>query len=202
MPPRFVYFDLGKVLLDFDADVMCRQMADVAGLDPDRVRQVLFEGRLQQQYELGQISSRQFYETFCRETGTRPAYESLAAAASDIFHLKEDMVPVVTQLCGAGHRLGILSNTCESHWEHCRRQFPILSEAFGVFALSYQIGAMKPDSAIFLAAAARAGVAPQEVFFTDDAPGHVAGARAAGFDAAQYLSTPQLIAELCARGLQ
>jgi putative hydrolase of the HAD superfamily len=71
---------------------------------------------------------------------------------------------------------------------------------FEVHALSYRIGAAKPEPAIFAAAAELAGVAPQEVFFTDDLPRHVAGARAAGFDAVQYTSTPQLVAELRARG--
>ncbi len=201
MPLRFLYFDLGKVLLDFDVAVMCRQMADVAGVTPECVRQVVFDVPLQRRYEMGQITSRQFHETFCRQTGSCPAYESLALAASDIFQLKTDVVPVVAQLRAAGHRLGILSNTCENHWEHCRRRFPILNQAFDVFALSYQVGSMKPDSAIFLAAAERAGVAPQEIFFTDDIEGHVAGARAVGFDAVQFVSVAQLATDLHARGL-
>lgn len=198
---RFFYFDLGKVLLDFDVAVMCRQMADVAGISPQRVQQVVFDEHLQRQYELGQISDQQFYEAFCRQTGARPAYEALSLAASDIFQLKPDVAPVVRQLRAAGHRLGILSNTCASHWELCRQRFPILTEAFDVFALSYQVGAMKPDPAFFLAAAQRAGMAPQEIFFTDDIAVHVAGARAVGFDAVQFSCAEQLAAELRARGI-
>jgi HAD superfamily hydrolase (TIGR01509 family) len=200
--PEFLYFDLGKVLVDFNVERMFRQMGEVAGIEPGRVEAAVFADGLQRQYELGQISAREFYEAFCRKTGTRPDYESLEQAGSDIFKLIPSMLPVVTQLGQAGYRMGILSNTCESHWEHCTRRFRIIAEAFCVHVLSCRIGAAKPDAAIFRAAAEMAGCRPQEIFFVDDLPDHVAGARAVGFDAVQYTSTPELVAELCRRGLR
>ena len=202
MQPKFIYFDLGKVLLDFDIWQMYRQMAGVAGLDPAKVREVVFEHKLQGEYETGRISSREFYETFCRQTGTRPDYQSLATAASDIFTLNLSMLPVVAQLAETGAGLGILSNTCENHWEHCRRRFRIVAEGFSVYALSYRIGAAKPQQAIYRAAAELAGHPADEIFFVDDMAEHVAGARAAGFDAVQYTSTPELVAELRKRGMR
>ena len=202
MPPQFLYFDLGKVLVDFTVERMLRQVARVAGIDEDRVKDVLFDGKLQRQYESGKITSRQFYEAFCEETGTRPDHDALAHAGSDIFELIPSMLPVVTQLREAGYRLGILSNTCEIHWEHCTRRFPIVVEGFHVHALSYRIGACKPDAEIFHAAAELAGHAPDEIFFVDDLPEHITGAKAAGFDAVQYTSTRQLVADLRARGVR
>ncbi len=44
MPPKFIYFDLGKVLVDFSVERMCRQLGQVAGVDADRVAEVVFEG--------------------------------------------------------------------------------------------------------------------------------------------------------------
>ena len=202
MQPTFLYFDLGKVLVDFEVDQMFRQLGEVAGIAPDRVRQVVLGGLLQQQYETGQISGPEFYDAFCRQTGTRPDYDALRRAGSEIFELKTSMVPVVAQLCQAGYRLGVLSNTCESHWEFCTRRYRILTELFAVHALSYEIGVAKPAAAIFHAAAELAGVRPEEIFYTDDSPQHVAGARAVGFDAVQYTSTPQLAADLRCRGVQ
>jgi HAD superfamily hydrolase (TIGR01509 family) len=71
-----------------------------------------------------------------------------------------------------------------------------------IHALSYRIGACKPDVAIFRRAAELAGQRPQDIFFTDDLAENVAGAKAAGFDAVQYTSTPQLVAELRQRGIR
>lgn len=202
MPPEFLYFDLGKVLLDFDHRDMFRQMGEVAGIDADRVREVLFEGELQVEYELGRLSTEEFYEAFCEKTGTRPDRDALALAANDIFELNLSMLPVVAQLQHAGYRLGILSNTCWSHWEHCKRRFRIVADGFEVHALSCEIHAAKPDAAMYRAAAELAGVACEEMFFTDDNPDNVAGACAAGVDALQYTSTPELAAELRKRGIR
>ncbi|MFH1923105.1 MAG: HAD family phosphatase [Planctomycetota bacterium] len=200
--PSFLYFDLGKVLANFDVGRMYRQVGDVAGIEPERVREVLFRGGLQKESELGRISEQDFYEAFCERTGTRADRQSLELAGSDIFALNEDILPVVAGLDRAGYRLGILSNTCRSHWKHCARRFPVLTESFRVYALSYEIRAAKPDAAIFRAAAELAGVPPEEIFFTDDIAENVDGARAAGFDAVEYTSASELAAELRRRGLR
>lgn len=202
MPPKFLYFDLGKVLVDFDIEQMYRQVGEASGVDPARVREVLFEGQLQKQHELGQISSRELYEAFCRQTGTRPDYDELVRAASDIFEINTSILPVVSQLQETGHRLGILSNTSRDHWEHCRRRFYIVAEAFPIHTLSYEVHAAKPDPAIYQAAAERAGTAPRDIFFVDDIAENVAGALAAGFDAIHYTSATALATELRRRGLR
>jgi FMN phosphatase YigB (HAD superfamily) len=202
MQPKFIYFDLGRVLVDFDSESMCRQVAEVAQVPTDRVRDVIFDHGLQRRYERGQISTRDFYETFCQRTGTRPDYDALILAASDIFALIPSMVPVVTTIHRAGHRVGLLSNTCEAHFELCKRKFSQLMGLFEVYALSYELGTSKPEAAMFLGAAELAGVPPEDIFFTDDIPEHVAGARAVGFDAVQYTSTPKLLDELHVRGVE
>jgi FMN phosphatase YigB (HAD superfamily) len=119
MADRFLYFDLGNVLLNFDHRLACRQMAEVSGVDPERVWQFVFETDLELRYEAGEITTDQFYETFCRETGTRPDRAALIDAAAAIFELNLSIVPLVTQLAAAGHRMGVLSNTNEIHWEYC-----------------------------------------------------------------------------------
>lgn len=200
--PSFFYFDLGNVLVLFTVERMCRQMAEVAGTDPERVHQLVFHSGLQRQFELGQIGEAEFYDRFCQGLGRSVDRQALVAAACDIFTLNVTVVPVLAGLCQAGYRLGILSNTCPAHWEHCRRRFRLLEEMFSVHALSYWLGAMKPDAAIFRAAAELAHTAPEDIFYTDDVPGHVAGARAVGFDAVPYTDTPTLAAELRRRGVR
>jgi FMN phosphatase YigB (HAD superfamily) len=199
---KFLYFDLGRVLFHFSIDRMCRQMADVAGIKPEAVRSALFEGDLQQRYEQGKITSPEFHEAFCRTTGICTDRAALTLAGSEIFEINVSMLPVVSQLRAAGHRLGILSNTCEGHWEYCLARYRILAEDFQVYALSYRIGGVKPQPEIYMEAARLAGVRTEEIFFTDDLEANVQGALAAGFDAVQYTSTSQLTADLRARGIR
>ena len=113
----------------------------------------------------------------CAATGSRPAFAALAAAASEIFWLNLPMLPVVAQLQQAGYRMGVLSNTCALHWDYCVGHYRVVAEGFAVHALSFRIGAVKPEAAIFHAAAELAGVRPEEIFYVDDMPQHVAGAR-------------------------
>ena len=199
--PKFIYFDLGMVLVTFSIERMCRQMGLAAGVDQELVRQVVFGGDLQSSYERGLLSTRDFYDAFCRQTGARPDYDALCTAASDIFELSAPMLPIVSGLEQTGWRLGILSNTCECHWRHCLGRYRVIEESFEVHALSYELGAAKPDPAIFRKAAELARVAPEEIFYTDDVPGHVAAARAVGYDAVLFTGPAELAAELDRRGV-
>jgi HAD superfamily hydrolase (TIGR01509 family) len=201
MHPKFFYFDLGNVMVDFAVAQMLRQMGDVAGIEPAQVLAVVMESGLQRQYELGQLSMREFYEGFCAQIRKRPDFDALMRASNEIFSLNPAVAEVVRALHRSGYRLGILSNTCPNHWEYCMQQFPVLRECFAVPVLSYEVHARKPDAAIFQVAAELAGHAPHEIFFTDDILEHVVGARAVGFDAVQYTSAPELIAEVRKRGV-
>jgi len=197
----FLYFDLGKVLLEFSVPRMCQQIGAVAGVTVERVKEVVFDSHLQGRYERGEITTEEFCEAFCKLTGAKVDWAALTLAASDIFELNTSMLPVIGQLQAAGHRMGILSNTCAGHWAYCWARFRLLQEAFSVYALSYELKAAKPDLTIYLEAARLAGVTPSEVFYTDDLLVNVEGARAAGFDAVLYSSTPQLIRDLHERKL-
>ena len=150
MPPKFIYFDLGQVLLHFDRQRQCQQMAEVAGCSPEVVHRVVFDDGLHWKYEAGELTSQQFYEAFCRQTDTRPPLEALLHANSDIFRMNPTIAALVAALEGAGHRLGVLSNTCESHWNLVTHgRYGILPGAFKQFVLSYEVGASKPDERIF-----------------------------------------------------
>lgn len=202
MQPKFLYFDLGKVLVNFSTDKMLSQVGAAMGVPAETVRAAAFDSGLWRQHEAGQLSDGQFYEAFCAAVGRRPEYSALAAAATEIFDLNWPMLPIVTQLRQAGCAMGILSNTCAMHWDYCTDRYRVVAEGFPVHALSYRIGAVKPDSAIFHAAADLAGVRPEEVFFVDDMAEHVTGARAVGFDAVQFTSPAALAVELRNRGIR
>ena len=89
------------------------------------------------------------------------------------------------------------------HWQWIVAQnYGLVPRYFGTHALSFEIGAIKPDRDIYLAAAEMANVAPEQVFYLDDIAGHVDGALQAGFDAVQFLSASELVEELNQRGLR
>jgi len=199
-PPRFIYFDLGNVLLTFDHDLACAAMGRLANAPADRVHAALFEDGLEHAYERGEISTEQFYQRLCESLGARPDKAALLHAASDMFAINAPVVPLVTGLFSAGWRPGVLSNTCEAHWNLVTDgRFRMMNDLFGVTALSFRIGAMKPEPVIFTAAAELAGAPPEDIFFVDDRAENVAAAREAGFDAVLFTTAATLTAELRAR---
>lgn len=203
MAIQFLYFDLGGVLLNFSHARMCRQIAQVAGVETELVRHALFDTGLEIDYERGDIGTAEFYERICQQIERRPPLSQLAVAASDIFEVNVSTCGVLASLWGAGYRLGLLSNTNELHYNFfADGRYSLIPKPFETLALSFRIGAVKPEAKIYHAAAELAGVAPAEIFFVDDVLGNVEGARDAGFDAVQYVSTSQLVRDLRARGLR
>jgi len=202
MPPAFVYFDLGNVIATFDRERAFRGMAAVCGADASRVRAAVMDG-LQADLERGTIEWPAFHAEFSRRTGTRSDPGALAAAAAEMFELNVGILPVVAALQRRRIPIGILSNTCDLHWRHLLgRGWGILPGGFRPVILSYEIGASKPEPAIFERAAERAGTPPERIFFCDDLPEHVAAARAAGWDAELFTSAPRLADQLARRGMR
>src|SRR5207244_11262040 len=160
----------------------------------------LFEDGFHWAYERGDVTREQFYSRFCESVGARLDIDQLEAAGNDIFELNAPIVGLVGKLFAAGHRLGVCSNTTPSHWGHCASRFGILKTMFAIQALSYRLGAMKPDPKFYVAATGVADMLPPHILFADDRPDNVAAAAAAGWDAVRFESVSQLNEALRERG--
>jgi putative hydrolase of the HAD superfamily len=205
MRPEFIYFDFGNVICFFDHHLAARQAAEVAGIAEDKAWEVIFgqPSGLEWKYEAGQLNDEQFYDAFCEATGTRPDVAKFHHANADIFRLNLEIVPLIAHLEDSGIPLGILSNTCNSHWQLATDgRFAILPGAFKKLVLSYKVGAIKPDPRMFIAAIETAGVPPEKIFYTDDIAGHVEAARKAGIDAVLFTGVDALEQELLKRGVR
>jgi putative hydrolase of the HAD superfamily len=208
MKPAFLYFDLGNVLLSFSHDQMCRQMAEVAGVSAEAVREVLFSQpktggghSVQWRFERGDLNALAVYENFCEELGVRPDQEKLAAAGCNIFHEMPESIALVQRLAAARVPLGIMSNTNPIDWGFITSgAFPVINRCFERYVLSFEVRAMKPDQAIYEHAVRLAGAPAREVFFTDDRPENVAGAIDAGLNAVLFTTPAELACELKRRG--
>lgn len=211
MTPQVLYFDLGNVLLSFSHERMCRQMADVAGVSAERIREAVFGADMsavQWQYEEGRISSDDYYEGICRQLGCRPERRPFEHAACDIFAPIDETWRLVERLAAAGQRLAILSNCNLLHWRFVTGgRFPLLRDAstagvpFAWCVTSFEAGSMKPDRGIYDIAIERAGVPAAAIFFVDDRPENVAAACALGIDAVVYENPVKLVDELRRRGV-
>ena len=204
MGVRFLYFDLGNVLLFFDHRRAAVQLAKAAGADADTVYDFVFRGDLNARCDAGDVDAAEFCDLFRRRFPGPATNAELIRAASDIFRVNPGMKNLLSRLEAAGLRLGLLSNTCDMHydWFAAPRRYVPIDSAFEVVVLSCRLRRLKPDPTIYLEAARLAEVAPEEVFYVDDLPANVDGARQAGFDAVRYTTPAEYARDLRRRGIR
>lgn len=202
MTPQLLLFDVGNVLLFFDHRLACRQLAELVDMEEQQIWDLVFESGFELKYERGEMSSDEFYDSFCKMIDARPSFADVAFASSAIFRVNPAVHAIAAQLEAMGYRLGLLSNTSEMHWNYFSDgRYNIIPRIFDLAVLSFQVDALKPDRAIYKKAAEMAGLEPSEIFFVDDIAGHVEGARTAGVDAVQYTTPSALVADLRERGI-
>jgi putative hydrolase of the HAD superfamily len=107
------------------------------------------------------------------------------------------MVAWLHALAAAGVPTAILSNMARDTWELLGPQF----DGVGCLTLSFEIGAAKPEPAIYLRCLESLGVEPGEALFVDDRRENVEAARVLGIDAVLFEGEDPLAAELERRGL-
>ena len=197
----YLYFDLGKVLFDFDHKIGCQQVAAISGCSAEKVNSILFESGLEDSFETGQVDASEFHKQFCEASGGAPSLTDFLDACSNIFSMNTPMMPVIGQLAAVGFPMGILSNTCSAHWGYVFTRFRFLQNNFRDYILSYESQSMKPDPKIYQDAIKTANRPANEIFFIDDKPENVEGAIATGMDAVINTTAEQAIVDLHSRGV-
>lgn len=200
---KFLYFDMGNVIFYFDHHKAARQLAELHHSTEDAAWKFMFQDDLYMKFDRGDLNAAEVHREFCRRIGSDSPLADFEFALSNIFQINSSLIPLISQLDNLGYQLGILSNTCSSHWDFVNRHYSsIVQTFFSKFALSYEIGAIKPDKVIYEKAAEIAGVAPEEVFYCDDIAGHIEGAKKAGYNAVVFESTRKLADDMRAAGLR
>jgi putative hydrolase of the HAD superfamily len=191
---------MGNVLVHFSHETMCAQMGALCGLSAADVWPLLLTGGLQWEFERGRLTEDEFFRKFQEEVNCRLDADALRHAACDIFHLNEPIVPILKALKSSGRRLVLLSNTCVSHFEFIQERFGVL-QLFDDFVVSYRVGSIKPEPAIFEAALKAVRCEPAECFYTDDIAAYVNRARTFGLHAEVFTDADTLTAQLAELGV-
>jgi len=198
---RAIILDLGRVLVPFDFSRAYRVVSERAGIPPEEVRARILAANLIIPFESGQMEPAEFVRRLTRAIGVEIDYEEFCRVWSLIF-LPETLIPEDwVRSLRARYRTVLLSNTNSIHYAMLRANYAIL-EHFDAYVLSHEVGAMKPDPRIYVAAIEAARCPPQECFYTDDVAEFVEAGRAAGLDAVQFHNAEQLRAELSVRGIK
>ncbi len=181
-PPKVVVFDLGRVLLDFDYSIAARRIVARCNgsVDPDRF--FTDHAPLLCRYELGLVTTQQFYDEIRAVSGFSGARGEFGEYFADIFTEISPMVELHAALREKGFRTCIFSNTNDLAVTHIRRRFPFFSK-FDAYVYSYEHGAMKPDAKLYEVVERETGCWGNEIVYIDDRPENVTAGAARGWQA-------------------
>lgn len=175
MPPiRAVLFDLDGVIRHFDpahtAEVERRH-----GLDAGTIFRIAFAPAVLDLVTTGRISRRAWVDHVGIELENSDAAEEWSRQPT---RLDDGTLALVRELRATGIRTAVLTNGTDT--------IPAEIEALGIgehfeaIFNSAEIGWMKPDVRAFQHVLDALGLAPAEVFFTDDSPSKLVGAEDLG----------------------
>jgi glucose-1-phosphatase len=197
---KAIAFDLGNVLVKVDHGRFCRGLEELGGLNAAAVCAAVFETGLEQAYDKGKISSRDFYQGVIARFGLDLPYPLFCRLWCEIFAPMETMGEVVGQLA-ASYPLFLLSNTNELHFNYIREHYSPVLRPFRDLILSFEVGSRKPEPEIYRELVRRAGCAPGEILYLDDKLPFVAAAQAEGLQSWQFTSPAAFVGALKQSGL-
>ena len=197
---RALLFDLGDVIVGLDFPRAYRAAARLTGRSVEEIPELIGRTGLAKAYELGRITSREFHEKFSAAIGLHVSFEEFRALWGDMFGDGTLLPEPLFEQLRQNYRMLIVSNTNELHFEWIVEHYPLLRH-FDDYVLSYQVGSMKPDTAIFREAVRRAGRRPEECFFSDDKAENISAAARLGIDAVQFAGAAALEDQLKQHGV-
>jgi putative hydrolase of the HAD superfamily len=184
-------FDLGNVLLLYDHTPFYGKVAPRCR-QPEAMREAVRE-----HYRLSGIGRggdfAGFYEGISRSLGMDMPFGEFRLAWSDIFTANPPMIEVVRQ---APRPRFLLSNTDAIHAAWIRERFPEVFPLFDGCVLSNEVGAEKPEEAVYRQVERLSGAPADRHVFIDDVPAFVAAARALGWQAIQFSGVEDCVRRL------
>lgn len=188
---RHIVFDLGQVLIAYDAERPFRRLIPDA-----EERRRFFAEVCTHDWNLEQDRGRSWREAEELLIAQHPDMADLIRAFRAnwwemIPGAIEENVAVLSDVASRGHDLTALTNWAPDTFAVAETTFPFLQKFRGI-TVSGRVGLIKPEPGIYDLHTKTFGLEPNATLFIDDNPANVKTARALGWQAVQYVSTEQL----------
>ena len=175
-----IFFDLGKVLVDFDFNIALNRIATRSTMDLSHLQDRLYSDYpLIDDYECGRVSSPEFFSAMKEHTGFTGTVDELEQIWCDVFWPMPDHIQYVRQLAGY-YPLGMISNTSDSHIRFLEATYDFFP-LFRKRIYSHEAALMKPKPEIYRLALEQMNAVKEETLFIDDREDNIEGAAKLGW---------------------
>ncbi len=200
---KAIFFDLGRVLIDFDHRRAASKIARSSSLSEEEIYSLFFDSDISGLFEEGRIHPADFFLRVKELLRARLDFEEFVFAWNDIFFISEKnrRVYELAQALQKHYRLILLTNINVLHFEYIKKHYSIF-EPFAEVIASFQEKVRKPHPLIYQRALEASGVKPEEVFYTDDRPELIEGARHLGIRGFVFTGLEALMRDLAEQGVQ
>jgi len=186
-----IAFDLGNTLIRFDHNIAAKKISHLIKVPYEALYQAFFDSPYTRAFEKGEIEERKFYEWIKAALGLDLTYEEFVPVWNEIFWEDEASCNIARRLKADGHRMFLLSNVNKLHFEYIKDKFGIIG-IFDELILSYKVGAMKPEKAIFEEVVRRAGGDMAQILYIDDREDLIKEASALGIRSIRFEGAEKL----------
>lgn len=191
---KAVFFDLGKVLVDFNWNEVLNKIEPLTPVPADQFNRRILGHPKSIAYETGKISTGDYFSWMKEELTYTGTIDELILAWSDIFTPLSDRINLLPAIKTC-YKLGMISNTCDAHIRLLKSRYSF----FGLFdslTLSFEAGVMKPDPEIYNIAAGSLCVSSGESLFIDDLEENITAAGNLGWQTLLVLPDENLASVL------
>ena len=193
-------FDLGGVILDLSVDTTLQSLAELSGIDTNKVRQLFVDSPEFESYEKGEISDSDF-RTFVRRLYNIEVADNVLDDCWNAmlvgFPLKKLQL---LQSLKKTHKVFLLSNTNNIHVHYINNTLlpkvnqNSLEDFFHRSYYSHRMKKRKPDPEIFQEVLEKENLDPHQTLFLDDNKSNVEGAGKLGIKTVHVVN-PNMIFE-------
>lgn len=195
MTDKVIVFDLGKVIFDYDVNIISKKLSEYStekNLFEDMDVFMFSNKDLFMKYEKGQISSVAFYNKLVDLASLKIlSFEKFTDIWNDIFTPIDDVVELINSL-SKKYELAILSNTNDLHFDYLYKKYSNFFTNFKKLHLSYLMNSRKPDTDIYLQVIKYHNLKPENIFFTDDNQENIDIAKEIGIKAYKFENITKL----------
>ncbi len=192
---EIILFDLGGVLLPFNRERRVRAMVKALGIEPDAAR-AFMASDIHLRLDVGHASEAEVAAALSEVTAQSVTPPETRALLLSVFEPPNLPLWALVARLRTRIRVGGFSDNPAFVAE----LFPAGAVLDPMF-WSAELGLSKGGPAAFVEVARRLGVDPAAILFIDDSAANITLAKSLAWDAVQFRSNEQIVAELARRGL-
>lgn len=191
MTPKAVVFDLGKVLVDFNYQLVADRLSARSGRKYT-LQDLLENAPLLYKLESGQITNEEFFAAVVKKSGYSGTFDQFKVEFGDIFTEIPEMTAFNAVLQANSIPTFVFSNTNGFAVDSIRRTFPFIKN-FTAYIYSFEHKVMKPQSKIYEIVEKVSGFRGWDILYIDDRPENATEGAAHGWQTVVHRNPKQTL---------